>query len=108
MPRSARPAAFDAIALWVIPPPAPCANTYSAFASAGHSSNPETLLSPTGMTTGCGSISASRGIPLGGHRAGIVDVGREIDLAPLLALDVERPHIAVLGNRVDHPQIPDG
>src|SRR6476659_5026762 len=34
-------------------------------------------------------------------------VGWEVDLAPFLALDVERPHLAVLREVMNHPQIPD-
>ena len=37
-----------------------------------------------------------------------LDVGREIDFAPFLAVDVERPHVAALGDVVDHAQVPDG
>src|SRR5438067_11954830 len=95
---------------WVIPTPAPCANRYSAWASAGRRKRPETKPSPTGIFSGCGSGGSGLGlrVPASGQHAGNPDVGREVDLAPFLARDVERPHLRRLGDVVAHPEVPNG
>jgi len=42
------------------------------------------------------------------HLLGAFDVLGEIDFAPLLTLDIERPHRRFLRDLVDHAQVPDG
>src|SRR6266851_10489328 len=55
MPRSARPIAAVSMKEWVMPAPAPWANTKQARASFGATSNAETEVDlPTSMTSFCG------------------------------------------------------
>src|SRR4051794_38925206 len=106
IPRSPSPCAFDAMLGWFMPTPAPCANTYSAFVSSGRSNSPETSPPTAGIATRVSIDLVS--VPPRGEFARSFDVGREIDLAPLLAVDVECPHVAALRDVVDDPQVPDG
>src|SRR3982750_1034678 len=46
-------------------------------------------------------------IPLRRKLSRRFDVGREIDFAPLLTVDVERPNVAVLREVVDDAEVPD-
>src|SRR6478672_2849725 len=68
---------------------------------------------PNVDSIGVNSLKSGRGglrfrVPARGQRSGSLDIGREIDLAPFLALDVERPDFAVLCHLVDDAQVPDG
>ena len=91
------------------------------FLTGGTATLSGSLLSANSATGGGGgsgsspvSFSGSGGsgfglrVPASGQHAGNLDVGREVDLAPFLARDVERQHFRRLGDMVDDPQVPDG
>ena len=68
----------------------------------------ESTIDHTGPITATVADNADRALVLAqAQRLGAFEVDREIDLAPFLARNVVGPHLAVLGEMVNHAQIPD-